>query len=122
MAEKIIGLTVIADEEITLTTDEVIKGEKGDIYVPIYNNDKTKAELKNMRYRVIKPGCKLLTSEKALKYKEMKRIVENKNEIIQRLSTENDILKKMNIAHIRSTSKKRAASPTLYINNNIILN
>lgn len=40
MAEKIIGMSVIADEEIYLQQDLVMKGDKGDIYVPIIDNDK----------------------------------------------------------------------------------
>lgn len=41
MAEKIIGMSVIADEEIYLQQDLVMKGDKGDIYVPIIDNDKS---------------------------------------------------------------------------------
>jgi hypothetical protein len=35
-----------------------------------------------------------LTQEKLLKFNEMKRIIEGKNDLIQRLITENDFLKK----------------------------
>ena len=39
MAEKLINLSVIADEEIILTSEEAIKGEKGDVFVPSINID-----------------------------------------------------------------------------------
>lgn len=41
MAEKVIGLSVIADEEIYLKQDLAIKGDKGDIYVPFIDRDTT---------------------------------------------------------------------------------
>ena len=39
MAEKLINLSVVADEEIILTSEEAIKGEKGDVFVPSINID-----------------------------------------------------------------------------------
>ena len=39
-------------------------------------------------------GKKTLPKERLLKFTEMKKIIEGKNEIIQRLITENDFLKK----------------------------
>ena len=66
--------------------------------LPIINNSQPQASggsLKNMKNRVFKPwDKKVLTQEKLLKFNEMKRIIEGKNDIIQRLITENDFLKK----------------------------
>ena len=51
--------------------------------------------LRNMKNRIYKPwDKKVLTQEKLLKFSEMKKIIENKNDMIQRLITENDFLKK----------------------------
>ena len=51
--------------------------------------------LRNMKNRVFKPwDKKVLTQEKLLKFNEMKKIIEGKNDMIQRLITENDFLKK----------------------------
>ena len=51
--------------------------------------------LRNMKNRIYKPwDKKVLTREKLLKFDEMKKIIEGKNDMIQRLITENDFLKK----------------------------
>ncbi len=51
--------------------------------------------LRNMKNRICKPwDKKVLTQEKLLKFSEMKKIIEGKNDMIQRLITENDFLKK----------------------------
>ena len=51
--------------------------------------------LRNIKNRVYKPwDKKVLTREKLLKFSEMKKIIEGKNDMIQRLITENDFLKK----------------------------
>ena len=51
--------------------------------------------LRNMKNRIFKPwDKKVLTQEKLLKFSEMKKIIESKNDMIQRLITENDFLKK----------------------------
>ena len=48
-----------------------------------------------MKNRIYKPwDKKVLTREKLLKFDEMKKIIEGKNDMIQRLITENDFLKK----------------------------
>ena len=66
--------------------------------LPIINNSQPQASggsLKNMKNRVFKPwDKKTLTQEKLLKFNEMKKIIEGKNDLIQRLITENDFLKK----------------------------
>ena len=66
--------------------------------LPIINNSQPQSNsgsLKNMKNRVFKPwDKKVLTQEKLLKFNEMKRIIESKNDVIQRLITENDFLKK----------------------------
>ena len=72
--------------------------------LPIINNSQPQSSsgsLKNMKNRVFKPwDKKVLTQEKLLKFNEIKRIIESKNDIIQRLITENDFLKK-NFAHYK---------------------
>ena len=51
--------------------------------------------LRNIKNRIFKPwDKKVLTQEKLLKFNEMKKIIEGKNDMIQRLITENDFLKK----------------------------
>ena len=51
--------------------------------------------LKNLKNRVYKPwDKKTMTQERLLKFNEVKKIIEGKNDIIQRLITENDFLKK----------------------------
>ena len=51
--------------------------------------------LRNIKNRIVKPwDKKVLTQEKLLKFNEMKKIIESKNDLIQRLITENDFLKK----------------------------
>ena len=67
--------------------------------LPIINNSQpqapSKGSLRNMKNRIIKPwDKKTLTQDKLLKFNEMKRIIEGKNDLIQRLITENDFLKK----------------------------
>jgi chromosome segregation ATPase len=67
--------------------------------LPIINNSQpqppSKGSLRNMKNRIYKPwDKKTLTQEKLLKFNEMKRIIEGKNDLIQRLITENDFLKK----------------------------
>ena len=55
----------------------------------------TGGTLRNMKNRIFKPwDKKVLTQEKLLKFNEMKKIIEGKNDLIQRLITENDFLKK----------------------------
>ena len=57
-------------------------------------NSSKKADLKNMKNRIFKPGNNLtIPNERILKFNEMKKIIEGKNDIIQRLSVENDFLK-----------------------------
>ena len=72
--------------------------------LPIINNSQPQSSsgsLKNMKNRIFKPwDKKVLTQEKLLKFNEIKRIIESKNDIIQRLITENDFLKK-NFAHYK---------------------
>ena len=83
----------------------------------IYSNDKTKAEMRTMKQiknKVFIPGQVLeLPTERAFKYKEMKRIIEGKNDIIQRLSVENDLLKKLHFTNYNGN--KRSSSP-LFVN------
>ena len=64
--------------------------------------------LRNMKNRIYKPwDKKVLTREKLLKFDEMKKIIEGKNDMIQRLITENDFLKKNFANHnIKSKSPK----------------
>ena len=66
--------------------------------LPIVNNSKLKkspGSLKHMRNKIYKPWeQKTFPKEKLLKFNEMKKIIEAKNDIIQRLITENDFLKK----------------------------
>ena len=66
--------------------------------LPIINNSQPQqsgGSLKNMKNRIYKPWeKKTLPKERLLKFTEMKKIIEGKNEIIQRLITENDFLKK----------------------------
>ena len=85
----------------------------------IYSNDRTKAEMRTMKQiknKVFIPGQVLeLPTERAFKYKEMKRIIEGKNDIIQRLSVENDLLKKLHFTNYNSGSVKRSASP-MFVN------
>ena len=51
--------------------------------------------IRNIKNRIVKPwDKKVLTREKLLKFNEMKKIIESKNDLIQRLITENDFLKK----------------------------
>ena len=76
--------------------------------LPIINNSQPQVSggsLKNMKNRVFKPwDKKVLTQEKLLKFNEMKKIIEGKNDMIQRLITENDFLKK-NFGHQINKSK-----------------
>ena len=58
-----------------------------------------------MKNRVFKPGSLSIPNERILKYNEMKRIIEGKNEIIQKLTAENQILKNI-------SNEKRSSSPT----------
>ena len=66
--------------------------------LPIINTSQphiTGGALRNIKNRIIKPwDKKVLTQEKLLKFSEMKKIIEGKNDLIQRLITENDFLKK----------------------------
>ena len=66
--------------------------------LPIINSSQPNISggvLRNMKNRVYKPwDKKVLTQEKLLKFSEMKKIIEGKNDMIQRLITENDFLKK----------------------------
>ena len=64
-----------------------------------------KNDLRNMKNRVFKPGSLSIPNERILKYNEMKRIIEGKNEIIQKLTAENQILKNI-------SNEKRSSSPT----------
>ena len=67
-----------------------------------------KADLKNMKNRIFKPGNLSIPNEKILKYNEMKKIIEGKNDIIQRLSAENDFLRQISFNTARS---KLSTSP-----------
>ena len=66
--------------------------------LPIINSSQphiSGGTLRNMKNRIYKPwDKKVLTQERLLKYSEMKKIIEGKNDMIQRLITENDFLKK----------------------------
>ena len=64
--------------------------------------------LRNIKNRIVKPwDKKVLTREKLLKFNEMKKIIESKNDLIQRLITENDFLKKnFGINNNNKTSSK----------------
>ena len=64
--------------------------------------------LRNMKNRICKPwDKKVLTQEKLLKFSEMKKIIEGKNDMIQRLITENDFLKKnLGITNKNKSSNK----------------
>ena len=78
--------------------------------LPIINNSQTQVSggsLKNMKSRVYKPwDKKTLTQERLLKFNEVKKIIEGKNDIIQRLITENDFLKK-NFANINNSKSPK---------------
>ena len=64
--------------------------------------------LRNIKNRIVKPwDKKVLTQKKLLKFNEMKKIIESKNDLIQRLITENDFLKKnFGINNDNKTSSK----------------
>ncbi len=66
--------------------------------LPIINNSQPQqsaGSLKNMKNRIYKPwDKKAMTQERLLKFNEMKKIIEGKNDQIQRLITENEFLKK----------------------------
>ena len=64
--------------------------------------------IRNIKNRIVKPwDKKVLTREKLLKFNEMKKIIESKNDLIQRLITENDFLKKnFGINNNNKTSSK----------------
>ena len=66
--------------------------------LPIINSSQphiSGGTLRNLKNRIYKPwDKKVLTQEKLLKFSEMKKIIEGKNDMIQRLITENDFLKK----------------------------
>ena len=64
--------------------------------------------LRNIKNRIVKPwDKKVLTQKKLLKFNEMKKIIESKNDLIQRLITENDFLKKnFGINNNNKTSSK----------------
>jgi hypothetical protein len=79
-------------------------------------NLKQKLDMKNYKNRIFKPGKDnlYLPQEKLLKYNEMKKIIEGKNDLIQRLSAENDFLRqtcfsKMNMTQ-QNISKSRENS------------
>ena len=76
--------------------------------LPTINNSQPQVSggsLKNMKNRVYKPwDKKVLTQEKLLKFNEVKKIIEEKNDMIQRLITENDFLKK-NFENMKNKSK-----------------
>ena len=78
--------------------------------LPIINNSQPQVSggsLKNMKSRVYKPwDKKTLTQERLLKFNEVKKIIEGKNDIIQRLITENDFLKK-NFANINNSKSPK---------------
>jgi hypothetical protein len=88
--------------------------------LPMLNNamtPKQKLDMKNYKNRIFKPGKDniYLPKEKLLKYNEMKKIIEGKNDIIQRLSAENDFLRQtcfsqMNMTQQNKTSKSREDS------------
>ena len=64
--------------------------------------------LRNIKNRIVKPwDKKVLTQEKLLKFNEMKKIIESKNDLIQRLITENEKKKKnFGINNNNKTSSK----------------
>ena len=78
--------------------------------LPIINNSQPQVSggsLKNMKNRVFKPwDKKSLTTEKLLKFNEVKKKKKKKNDIIQRLITENDFLKK-NFANINNSKSPK---------------
>ena len=86
---SVVGINLPNNSSISTLPSDVL---------PIINNSANSPQnqsLKNMRARIYKPwDRKNLTQEKLLKYSEMKKIIESKNDIIQRLITENDYLKK----------------------------
>ena len=58
-----------------------------------------KSDLKNMKNRIFKPGNLSIPNEKILKFNEMKKIIEGKNDVIQRLSAENDFLRQVSFSN-----------------------
>ena len=69
-----------------------------------------KNDLRNMKNRIFKPGMLSIPNERLLKYNEMKRIIEGKNDIIQKLTAENHLLKRFSV-------EKRSSSPTQFSSN-----
>ena len=63
-----------------------------------------------MKNRIFKPGMLSIPNERLLKYNEMKRIIEGKNDIIQKLTAENHLLKRFSV-------EKRSSSPTQFSSN-----
>ncbi len=77
--EKNLFPKIITDREKKKKENKEIKEEKGINYI---------------RNKMIKKGYQLtLDEEKDIKYNEMRKIIEGKNNLIRRLTTENDILR-----------------------------
>ena len=77
--EKNLFPKIITDREKRKKENKEIKEEKGINYI---------------RNKMIKKGYQLtLDEEKDIKYNEMRKIIEGKNNLIRRLTTENDILR-----------------------------
>ena len=93
--------------------------------LPIINsNTKLNAgSLKNFRNRIIKAGASFnISNDKMLKFKEIKRIIEGKNDIIQRLTMENEFLRNYNYNNPLNTNNtseiNRSQSPQCSTINN----
>ena len=76
-----------------------------------------KGDLKNMKNRIFKPGNLSIPNEKILKFNEMKKIIEGKNDVIQRLSAENDFLRQVSFSNRSKIST--SPLPTNYKNNGL---
>jgi hypothetical protein len=76
-----------------------------------------KSDLKNMKNRIFKPGNLSIPNEKILKFNEMKKIIEGKNDVIQRLSAENDFLRQVSFSNRSRIST--SPLPTNYKNNGL---
>ena len=76
-----------------------------------------KGDLKNMKNRIFKPGNLSIPNEKILKFREMKKIIEGKNDVIQRLSAENDFLRQVSFSNRSRIST--SPLPTNYKNNGL---
>ena len=70
-----------------------------------------------MKNRIFKPENLSIPNEKILKFNEMKKIIEGKNDIIQRLSAENDFLRQVSFSNRSRIST--SPLPTNYKNNGL---